>query len=229
MLAPRGKVLIVDDEASIQRLLMQKLASEAYYCVVAADGEQALEEIRRHNFAVVLLDIGLPGISGLEVLRQLNKLQPSACTVMISGHGELPVAVESMKLGAYDYISKPFDFTDLMARVSNAVQRHNVLQGRQNREKSLEETVRQQGDEIRGLVGQTVQSLVREHIVERRGNRRNTGPKEIREMAQTVQSFVGERQSGAEEVGNTPENRQRARVNPLTEQMKRLRGAFRSR
>ena len=112
----KGKVLIVDDDPSIQRLLMQKLAGEGYYCVVASDGEQAISEAERHTFAVVLLDIRLPGISGLEVLRYLIRMQPLVCVIMISGHGDLPIAVESMKLGAFDYISKPFDMNDLTVR-----------------------------------------------------------------------------------------------------------------
>lgn len=191
-----SKVLIVDDDPSIQQLLLRKLASDAYYCVVASDGEQAVEEARRHSFGVVLLDIRLPGISGLEALQYLCTIQPDACVVMVSGNEEQPVAVEAMKMGAYDYIQKPFNLEDLALRVRKATQRHRVLVEKREREKSLEEQIQQQEVEIRGLVGQTVQTLVREHMLERQfsgkktSKRRKIEPAEVSQLAQAVQSLI---------------------------------------
>lgn len=191
-----GKVLIVDDDPAIQQLLLKKLASDAYYCVVASDGEQAVEEARRHSFGVVLLDIRLPGISGLEALQYLCSIQPDACVVMVSGNDEQPVAVEAMKMGAYDYIQKPFDLEDLALRVRKATQRHRILVEKREREKSLEEQIQQQETEIRGLVGQTVQTLVREHMLERQfsgkktSRRRKIEPAEVSQLAQAVQALI---------------------------------------
>lgn len=191
-----SKVLIVDDDPSIQQLLLRKLASDAYYCVVASDGEQAVEEARRHSFGVVLLDIRLPGMSGLEALQYLCTIQPDACVVMVSGNEEQPVAVEAMKMGAYDYIQKPFNLEDLALRVRKATQRHRVLVEKREREKSLEEQIQQQEVEIRGLVGQTVQTLVREHMLERQfsgkktSKRRKIEPAEVSQLAQAVQSLI---------------------------------------
>ncbi len=224
----KGKVLIVDDDPSIQRLLMQKLASEGYYCVVAADGEQALREAESHNFAVVLLDIRLPGISGLEVLRYLVRMQPLVCVIMISGHGDLPIAVESMKLGAFDYISKPFDMDDLTVRSEKALRRHRTLWERHNREHALEDKVKQQEDELRGLVGQTVQALVREHLVERQLSQRRRGrpkiePEQLKELAQTVQSFVDEPETDEKSSANVSKNSRKRESTPLAERLKRLR------
>lgn len=191
-----GKVLIVDDDPSIQQLLLRKLASDSYYCVVASDGEQAVEEARRHSFGVILLDIRLPGISGLEALQYLCSIQPDACVVMVSGNDTQPVAVEAMKMGAYDYIQKPFDLEDMALRVRKATQRHRVLVEKREREKGLEEQIQQQETEIRGLVGQTVQTLVREHMLERQfsgkktSRRRKIEPAEVSQLAQAVQSLI---------------------------------------
>lgn len=191
-----SKVLIVDDDPSIQQLLLRKLAADSYYCVVAGDGERAVEEARRHSFGVIMLDIRLPGISGLEALQYLCTIQPDACVVMVSGNAEQPVAVEAMKMGAYDYIQKPFDLEDMALRVRKATQRHRVLVAKREREKSLEVQIQQQETEIRGLVGQTVNTLVREHILERHVSgkkmtrRRKIDPAEVSQLAQAVQSLI---------------------------------------
>ena len=224
----KGKVLIVDDDPSIQRLLMQKLASEGYYCVVATDGEQAISEAERHTFAVVLLDIRLPGISGLEVLRYLIRMQPLVCVIMISGHGDLPIAVESMKLGAFDYISKPFDMNDLTVRSEKALQRNRILCEKDNRENALNFKLKQQEDELRGLVGQTVQALVREHLVERQLSQRKRGrpriePEQLKELAQTVQSFVDEPETDRKPDADVSKSSKKREATPLAERLKRLR------
>ena len=224
----KGKVLIVDDDPSIQRLLMQKLASEGYYCVVASDGEQAISEAERHTFAVVLLDIRLPGISGLEVLRYLIHMQPMVCVIMISGHGDLPIAVESMKLGAFDYISKPFDMNDLTVRSEKALQRNRILWEKDNRENALNNKLKQQEDELRGLVGQTVQALVREHLVERQLSQRKRGrpkiePEQLKELAQTVRSFVDEPETDRKPDADVSKSSKKREVTSLAERLKRLR------
>ena len=224
----KGKVLIVDDDPSIQRLLMQKLASEGYYCVVASDGEQAISEAERHTFAVVLLDIRLPGISGLEVLRYLIHMQPMVCVIMISGHGDLPIAVESMKLGAFDYISKPFDMNDLTVRSEKALQRNRILWEKDNRENALNNKLKQQEDELRGLVGQTVQALVREHLVERQLSQRKRGrpkiePEQLKELAQTVRSFVDEPETDRKPDADISKSSKKREVTSLAERLKRLR------
>jgi len=171
----RGKVLIVDDDSAICQLLCHRLAAEAFYCVAATSGEQALEEVRKQSFGVVLLDMILPGISGLEVLRNLDSIQPEACTLVISGYEQLTTAVEAMKLGARDFISKPFDLTDLVMRVENALRLHRVLLEKRKRESTLEERIYRQGEEARELATQTVQSLVRQYLMEQQLSEKGPG------------------------------------------------------
>lgn len=163
----RGYVLIVDDDIAIQLLLHKRLAAEAFYCVAVGDGDQALAEARSHHFDVVLLDIGLPGMSGLEVLRELRATQPAACVVMVSGMDDLATAVEAMKLEAHDYLPKPFDLADLVERVNKALQRHHHLLKRLDRERDMELIIRQQRNDMRELVSQTVSSLATQHVLER--------------------------------------------------------------
>ena len=171
----RGKALIVDDDSAICRLLCQRLAAEAFYCVAATSGEQALQEIRKQNFSVILLDMMLPGISGLDVLRNLDSTQPEACTLVVSGYEKLATAVEAMKLGVRDFISKPFDLTDIVMRVDNALRLQKVFLEKRAREITLEEKIYRQGEEARELATQTVQSLVRQYLLEQQLSEKGPG------------------------------------------------------
>ena len=102
-------VLVVDDEKLIRWTLGQTLGRAGHNVLEAADGERALELARSERPGIVLLDLRLPGIDGMEVLRTLRREQPDCAVVMISAHGTLEMAVEAMKLGATDYLKKPFE------------------------------------------------------------------------------------------------------------------------
>ena len=150
------------------------------------------------------------------------------CVIMISGHGDLPIAVESMKLGAFDYISKPFDMNDLTVRSEKALQRNRILWEKNNREQVLNDKVKQQEDELRGLVGQTVQALVREHLVERQLSQRKRGrpkiePEQLKKLAQTVQSFVNEPETDQKPGADVSKRSRKRESTSLAERLKRLR------
>ncbi|MDO5673428.1 MAG: sigma-54 dependent transcriptional regulator [bacterium] len=116
-------VLVIDDEESIRRLLQKELAAEHREIHTAADGAAALAEMRSHWFDVILLDLRLPDVSGLDLLIQVRESVPHAEVIMITGHGDVDVAVEAMKLGAYDFIRKPFHLDRLDMLVEKAHQR----------------------------------------------------------------------------------------------------------
>src|SRR6266545_5020287 len=104
-----GRVLVVDDDAPSRELLEVRLGALNCEVVMAADGQEALSAIRRETPALVLLDLQIPGVGGMEVLRTLRRDGIDLPVIVITAHGSIESAVEAMKQGAYDFILKPFD------------------------------------------------------------------------------------------------------------------------
>lgn len=119
------KILIIEDEAAIRRVLSKILAEEndTYAIEEAEDGQAGLEKIKNDDYDLVLCDIKMPKMDGVEVLEAVKKLKPEIPMVMISGHGDLETAINTMRLGAFDYISKPPDLNRLLNTVRNALDR----------------------------------------------------------------------------------------------------------
>lgn len=118
-----SKILIIEDEAAIRRVLVKILTEEnaQYQVEEAEDGLQGIEKIKANDYDLVLCDIKLPKMDGVEVLEAAKKIKPETTFVMISGHGDLETAVQTMRLGAFDYISKPPDLNRLLNTVRIAV------------------------------------------------------------------------------------------------------------
>mgnify|MGYP000417848023 FL=1 len=118
-----AKILIIEDEAAIRRVLVKILSEEnsAYKVTQAEDGLEGIEKIRDEDFDLVLCDIKMPKMDGVEVLQAAKKIKPETPMVMISGHGDLDTAVQTMRLGAFDYISKPPDLNRLLNTVRIAL------------------------------------------------------------------------------------------------------------
>ena len=114
-------ILIVDDEASIRRSLTGVLEDEGYSASGAESGEACLEVLSKHNFDVVLLDIWLPGIDGLETLEKIRELDAAPEIIMISGHGTIETAVRATKLGAFDFLEKPLSIDKTLILIKNAI------------------------------------------------------------------------------------------------------------
>ncbi|MFP9099128.1 sigma-54-dependent transcriptional regulator [Flavobacterium sp. RHBU_24] len=119
------KILIIEDEAAIRRVLGKILSEEndTYKVEEAADGQEGLEKITADDYDLVLCDIKMPKMDGVEVLEAVKKFKPEIPFVMISGHGDLETAINTMRLGAFDYISKPPDLNRLLNTVRNALDR----------------------------------------------------------------------------------------------------------
>ncbi|NTU42785.1 MAG: response regulator, partial [Nitrospirales bacterium] len=103
------KILVVDDERFITWSLKQHLEKEGYETVTAESGEEAIEVFKEEIPDIVILDIHLPGISGLETLEALKKINKDTIGIIITAHGDIETAVSAIKLGAYDFVEKPFD------------------------------------------------------------------------------------------------------------------------
>ncbi|MFZ6016323.1 MAG: sigma-54-dependent transcriptional regulator [Nitrospirota bacterium] len=116
------KILIVDDDKDMQQLLSDILRSEGYKVITAGDGRKALKEIRSHSPGLVLLDIRLPEMDGMKVLEEIKKIDKNLHVIMLTAYGEIRGAIQAMKLGAFDYITKPFDNEELVLNIKRAFQ-----------------------------------------------------------------------------------------------------------
>ncbi|TDX12181.1 sigma-54-dependent transcriptional regulator [Flavobacterium sp. S87F.05.LMB.W.Kidney.N] len=124
-----SKILIIEDEAAIRRVLVKILSEEndSYQVEEAEDGAAGLEKIKNNDYDLVLCDIKMPKMDGVEVLEEVKKIKPEIPMVMISGHGDMETAIHTMRLGAFDYISKPPDLNRLLNTVRNALDKKQLV------------------------------------------------------------------------------------------------------
>ncbi len=124
-----SKILIIEDEAAIRRVLTKIISEEndQYQVEGAEDGLKGLEIVKKTDFDLILCDIKMPKMDGVEVLEKVRELKPEIPVIMISGHGDLDTAVNTMRLGAFDYISKPPDLNRLLNTVRNALDRKELV------------------------------------------------------------------------------------------------------
>ena len=124
-----SRILVVEDESAIRRVLVKILSeeSDSYQVEEAEDGLRGIEAIKNNDYDLVLCDIKMPKMDGVEVLEAARKIKPEIPFIMISGHGDLDTAVNTMRLGAFDYISKPPDLNRLLTTVRNALDRKELV------------------------------------------------------------------------------------------------------
>ena len=123
-----ARILIVDDEEIVIRSCLRILAGDEFQVESVQDGREALKKIEENTYDVVILDIMMPNIDGLEVLRRVKETHPNVDVIMITGLSQVDTAVQAMKLGAFDYISKPFEPDELKLVVFRALERRRLLQ-----------------------------------------------------------------------------------------------------
>ncbi len=116
----KPKLLLVDDEEMYLEYLSKRLINRGYKVIKCLSGEQALEKIEESDFDVVVLDVLLPGIDGIETLREINKMAPLVEVIMLTGHASLESGIEGMKLGAFDYLRKPCETQELVSKINQA-------------------------------------------------------------------------------------------------------------
>ena len=123
------KILIIEDEAAIRRVLTKILSEESstYQVEEAEEGIQGLEKIKNNDYDLVICDIKMPKMDGVELLEEVKKIKPEIPMVMISGHGDMETAIQTMRLGAFDYISKPPDLNRLLNTVRNALDKKQLV------------------------------------------------------------------------------------------------------
>ena len=157
------RVLVVDDEENVRNIVQLVLTEAGYSVVTAANGQEALDKMSQLAVGVVFLDIKMPGMSGMEVLQQLTANWPDTCVIMVTAVGDAQTAVEAMKLGAYDYITKPFNREDMILKLQGAIEKRDLRLKNERLRLDLEKRVAKQTEQLQQLFVELVETLAREH------------------------------------------------------------------
>jgi DNA-binding response OmpR family regulator len=121
-----GRVLVVDDEKTLRHFLKLNLQEQGYEVTEAADGQTALNFIEQEHFDVALVDLRLTDMDGLEIVRRLRQLTPTSSVIILTAYATLDSAIEALRQGAHDYLTKPFDTSELLASVADGMARHSA-------------------------------------------------------------------------------------------------------
>jgi len=143
-----AKILIIDDERSIRNTLQEILEYEKFNIETAADGIEGLEKVKQQSYDIILCDIKMPKMDGMEVLEQVLTIRPEATVVMITGHGSIETAVEAIKKGAYDFISKPLDLNRLLITIRNALDKTELVKETKVLKKKVNKTYDMIGESV---------------------------------------------------------------------------------
>jgi putative two-component system response regulator len=145
--AVRSRILIVDDEAEITAILAD-LFEGKYDCTIAGSAEEALGLLSSRDYELVVSDITMPGMSGLDMIPHIQSARPNSVVVMISGMQTMESAIDALRLGAFDYVMKPFDLRQVEAVVKRALEHQELIVAKQRYEDHLEELVEQRTAEL---------------------------------------------------------------------------------
>ncbi|MBW1931366.1 MAG: response regulator [Deltaproteobacteria bacterium] len=115
-----AKILLVDDEVTFTENMAKLLNARGYRVITANSGDEAIRMLEKENFDVVVLDLKMPGMDGITTLKEIKKLDLFTETLILTGHGSINSALEAVKLGAYDYLTKPCEIDELVAKIEGA-------------------------------------------------------------------------------------------------------------
>lgn len=115
------KILLIDDETEFTSALAERLRLRGYDATTTDDGESGIALIQKEDFNIIVLDLMMPGMSGLDTLQQTKKIKPDLPVILLTGHGSTKEGVEGMRLGATDYLMKPLDINDLLAKINETL------------------------------------------------------------------------------------------------------------
>ncbi len=144
----RTNILIVDDENSIREVLAEGLIGAGYPCSTASDAEDAMRKLESVHFNLVLSDIRMPGATGIELLEQIKDHDPDIDVIMVSGVVDTDTALESIRRGACDYVTKPFNLTDVLFTVDRVVEQRRLLDENREYQRDLEKKVSERTEEL---------------------------------------------------------------------------------
>jgi putative nucleotidyltransferase with HDIG domain len=156
----RETLLIVDDEVAIRRLLRQRLSREGYQCEEADTAEQASNTLETNPIALVILDIKMPGKSGIELLPEIKSGHPDTAVIMATAVNDINVAIQCLKQGADDYICKPFNLEEVSLAAQGALEKRRLKLELREYQQFLEEKIEEQTEEIRKIFLGAIEALV---------------------------------------------------------------------
>jgi DNA-binding NtrC family response regulator len=200
MVEEQGRIMVVDDEEGVRNLLQRTLEGAGYSVVTAANGQEALETMSEPELkiGVALLDIKMPGLSGIEVLRQITIERPLICVIMVTAMVDTTTAIEAMKLGAYDYVTKPFNPDDVVLAVQRGFERRMLWLENESHRRRLQERLAGQTERMQEQFTELLSSLTREHqlLFRLKESRPGLGkeilsklPKELQEPIASAEDF----------------------------------------
>jgi response regulator RpfG family c-di-GMP phosphodiesterase len=193
------RFLIVDDDTLVVELLKHKLTSIGYICSAAYNGKDALEFMNRNEFEIVLLDIRMPGESGLETLEKIKNHFPGTAVIMITAQRDIETAVMAMKLGAYDYLTKPIDLTFLELSIKRALERRGLVLENLKYHVELEDRVEKQTQQIRQSFLNSITSLA--FALEARDNYTSGHSQRVTAIATAIATEMDLDKSSIEKIG----------------------------
>ena len=198
MAGEQERVMVVDDEEAVRSLLQRTLEEAGYDVATATNGEEALDKMSQLNIGVVFLDVKMPGMSGLEVLGKLTADWPDTCVIMATAVVDAQTAVEAMKMGAYDYITKPFNRDDVILKLRRALEKRDLQLKNKRFLHELQQSVKGQSERMQSQFNELVSGLAREHKLLHELAARQPGggkellsklPMELREPMYSVEEF----------------------------------------
>jgi cyclic di-GMP phosphodiesterase len=142
------RILVVDDEQAIRDVLTEGLTDSGYACETASDGVEALDKVRGDSFALVVSDIDMPQMDGVQLLQEIKKLKPDTEIVMLTGVVDVETAIQSMRLGASDYLTKPFNLAEVRITVERALEKQRLIRENREYQRTLESRVEERTAEL---------------------------------------------------------------------------------
>jgi len=158
-LSQSPRIMVVDDEEGVRDVLSRYLSRAGYQYITASDGIEALVLLKDEDIALILSDITMPGMDGLQLLDQVKLLDPDMPMIMITALRDIEMAIQAMKRGAQDYIPKPFNFDAVSISIARALEKRRLILQNRDYQRNLEEKVRERTREIEELFLNTVTSL----------------------------------------------------------------------
>ena len=125
--ADQVKVLVVDDEPEFLELISKRFKKRNLDVAVAGDGMESLQYLAKHDIDVVVLDVKMPRMDGIETLQEIKKRYPLVEVILLTGHGTVEAGIQGMSHGAYDYVMKPFNLDDILFRIGKACERRRMM------------------------------------------------------------------------------------------------------
>ncbi len=152
-------ILVVDDDPAVRDVLSEGLSSSGYRCDTAQDGAEALRKVQDDSFQLVVSDIDMPEMDGMQLLQEIKKVRPDTEIIMVTGVLDVETAIQSMRLGASDYLTKPFILAEVRITVERALEKQRLIRENREYQRNLEARVQERTAELSRSYQTTLEAL----------------------------------------------------------------------